>query len=573
MLLKIRILKYFIFFSTILLIHNLAYGQGRLLDKKITLQVSGEEVKMLLNRIEKLYEVNFSYNSDIIPSDSVVTFTAENKSLEKVLELFLGKEYYFKSTARYIIILQKKNQTEINPNKSKYNITGIVLDSRTNNPLPSVTVYDMGSMVSTQSDSSGRFNLTLVPNTHYIAIHCSKLEYSDTVSIINPTLNEPLLLRLMPVEKPLQKLNSVDASEVTFTDSVGIRIIKTIVSKEMLVNSKNVIMYDKRIAQLSLLPKMGTNLRLSGAVVNHFSINLLGGYSNGVAGFEAGSIVNINKNNVVGFQVCCLFNVSGKNVNGFQAAGLSNLSTGNVKGCQISVVSNIGADTVKGVQIAGIINVCNKKLSGLQLSPGFNISRGAETGAQVAGLMNYAANPRFQFGLINIADTSDGIPMGVINIIKHGYYSFSVTVDELQTGYFLFSMGTRRLYSILGISGCTVNDHSSWGINYGLGSHFLYKHRLSFNVEFLSSIINAFGSFDSTTISRLSLSTQLSFRLGKHFYLSAGPSFNTFISDADNFRVNEFISNALPKRNWLYSSINTRYDAWIGGYAGLKYKF
>jgi hypothetical protein len=312
---------------------------------------------------------------------------------------------------------------------------------------------------------------------------------------------------------------------------------------------------------------------MSGAVTNHFSINLLGGYSYGVAGFEAGGIVNINKSNVDGFQVSCLVNLSGKDVNGFQAAGLLNYTTGNVKGCQISVISNFGADTVKGVQVAGLINVCDKKLSGLQLSPVANISRGDETGAQVAGLMNYAPNPRFQFGLVNIADTADGAPFGVINIIRHGYYAISFNVDELQTGYFNFSMGTRKLYSILGVSGSTANDQNSWGFNYGLGSHFMDKRRLGINVELLNSFINAFGAFDSTTISRVSLSTQLSLRLGKHFYLSAGPSVNTFIADADNPQVDEFISTSLPKNNWHYSSANTRYDAWIGVYAGLKLGF
>ena len=551
----------------------LAYGQNRLLDKKITIQVAGEKIEKVLNRIEKLSGVSFSYNSDIIPGDSLVSFSCVNKSIEKTLPIFLGKDFSFKSTGKYIIILQKNNRQEINPTKSKFKVSGIVLDARTNRPLPLVTIYDMGSMGSAQSDSSGSFNLTLIPKTKYLAIRCSKAEYQDTVVIINPALNQPLVFRLLPIEKSLQKLNAHSVSEVYVSDSASIQIIERIVNKELLVNSQNVVMYDKRIAQLSLFPKVGTNLRMSGAVTNHFSINLLGGYSYGVAGFEAGGIVNINKSNVDGFQVSCLVNLSGKDVNGFQAAGLLNYTTGNVNGCQISVISNCGADTVKGVQVAGIVNVCDKKLSGLQLSPGMNISRGKETGAQVAGLMNYAANPRFQFGLVNIADTADGAPLGVINIIRHGYYAISFNVDELQTGYFNFSMGTRKLYSILGVSGSTANDQNSWGFNYGLGSHFMDKRRLGINVELLNSFINAFGSFDSTTISRVSLSTQFSLRMGKHFYLSAGPSVNTFIADADNADVDEFISTSLPKNNWHYSSANTRYDAWIGVYAGLKYRF
>ena len=570
---KIRLLKSLLI---VLIISSAPFrtdGQERLLDKKITLQVSKEKVETVLSHIESLSGVSFSYNSDIIPEDSLVSFSSVSKSIEKTLPIFLGKDFSFKSTGKYIIILQKNNRQELNPTKNKYTISGIVLDARTSRPLPLVTIYDMGSLESVQSDSSGSFKLSVVPKTNYLAIRSSKSEYSDTVSVINPALNESLLIKLFPVEKTLQKLDVIAIHEVPVSNFAGHRMIEKIVDKELLLNSQNVVIYDKRIAQLSLFPKVGTNLRMSGAVTNHFSINLLGGYSNGVAGFEAGGIVNINKNDVDGFQASCLVNLTGRDVNGFQASGVLNLTKGNVNGCQISVISNLGADTVKGVQAAGLVNVCDKKLSGLQLSPGVNISRGDETGAQIAGLVNYAANPRFQLGLVNIADTSDGAPLGIINIIRHGYYAFSLSADELQTGYLLFSMGTRRLYSIVGVSGSTANGQKSWGINYGLGSHFFYNHRLGLNVEFLSSVINAFGSFDSTMISRVSLSTQMSLRIGQNFYLNAGPSINTFIADADNPDVDGFISATLPKNNWHYTSVNTRYDAWFGVSAGLKYRF
>lgn len=570
---KIRLLKSFLFFLIIFSSPFRIDGQNRLLDKKITLEVSGEKVEKVLAHIERLAEVSFSYNSDIIPGDSLVSFTSENKSIEKALTHFLGKNYSFKSTGKYIIILQKNNRQEINPEKNRYNISGIVTDARTSMPLPLTTIYNMSGLESVQSDSSGSFNLPVAPKTSYLAIRSSKSEYSDSVIIINPALNEPLLIKLFPVEKPLQKLNVISISEVPVSDPGSNRIIERIVNRELLVNSQNVVIYDKRIAQLSLIPKVGTNLRMSGAVTNHFSVNFLGGYSYGVAGFEAGGIVNINKGDVNGFQASCLVNLSGRDVNGFQAAGLLNYTKGNLKGVQLSVVSNFGADTVNGVQVAGLINVCDKKLSGLQLSPVANISRGDETGAQIAGLVNYATNPRFQLGLINFADTSVGAPLGIINIIRHGYYALSLSADELQTGYLLFYMGTRRLYSIAGVSGSKANDQNSWGINYGLGSHFLYDRRLGLNVELLSSVINAFGNFDSTTISRVSFKTQLSVRLGKHFYLNAGPTLNTFIADSDNPDVDKYITDVLPSKNWHYSSPNTRYDAWVGVYAGLKYRF
>lgn len=559
-------------FSTLLFFYNNCYTQKSILDQKISIDVSKEKVETVLTRIEKMASVRFSYNSLIINSDSIVSFKTLNKTVKEVLSLCLGKNYYFKSTERHIIILQKSNTHSSNPEKNEYYFSGIVLNSRTNEPIPLATVYDIGSMQSVLSDSNGKFNLKLIPKTNYLAIRCSKSAFKDTVNIVNIKSNEQNVFRLNKIESSIEKLNTLHTRPILQVDSASTTILRTFITNEMLINSKNVIMYDKRIAQLSLLPKLGTNLRMSGTVINHFSVNILGGYSKGVAGFEAGGIININRSDVKGIQICCMINYSGKDVTGFQASGILNRTFGNVNGLQLSVLGNIGADTVNGVQMAGIINSCRKTMHGIQISPCINISQGHETGSQIAGLLNYAPNPRFQFGLINIADTSNGMTIGLINLVKHGYYTISVTTDEIQTGSLLFSMGTHKLYSIVGLSRYSAGNHVCWGADYGIGSHFMHTRRISVITEFRSTVISTYGNIDSTVISRINLSTRLSLRLGKKLYISVGPTLNTFISGTSQ-KVDEYIQQALSEKTKHYTSVNTRYDAWVGGYAGLSYKF
>jgi hypothetical protein len=555
-----------------ILLQNVS-GQERLLDRKISMHLEGQRIEFVLKTIENISGVLFSYNSDILPDNSPVTIHVDEEPIEKVLWGILGKSFHLVSTGSYIIILEKKNQPEVNPEKRRLNISGSVVDARTHRPISTATIYDMSSLVSSQSDSLGRFEMSLTPKTNYIAIRCSKSGYSDTVIMIDQNYGDSIHFRLKPILAQLNGLDNLTAKEIRTENSAGLKVIKTIVAHEMLQNSRNVIIYDKRIAQLSLVPKIGTNLRMSGAVINHFSINLLGGFSKGVSGFEAAGIANINKSDVNGLQLSVMINLSGGNVNGFQASGALNLIDGDMRGVQIAGGANLVKDSVNGVQIAGVINICDEELRGLQLSPLFNISKGGTTGAQVAGLMNMAKQPKFQFGLINYADTSSGVPLGIFNVIKHGYYTVSVSADELQTSYLLFSMGTNKMYSTIGLSASNPATSSAWGFNYGVGTHFFHKKRVGLDIELLSSIINAFGSFDDRTISRLSLTSRLQFRFIKNCYLFAGPSVNLFIADAHSTDVSEYIYNTIPSRNWNYTSDNTRFDAWFGGNIGLKYRF
>jgi hypothetical protein len=555
-----------------ILLQNVS-GQERLPDRKISLHLNEKRIEFVLKAIENISGVLFSYNSDILPDNSPVTIHVDEEPIEKVLSGILGKSFHLVSTGSYIIILEKKNQPEVNPERRRLNISGSVVDARTLMPISAATIYDMGSLVSSQSDSLGRFEMSLTPKTNFIAIRCSKSGYSDSVIMIDQNFGESIHFRVKPLLAHLNGLDNLTAKEIHTENPAGLKVIKTIIAEELLLNSRNVIIYDKRIAQLSFVPKIGTNLRMSGAVINHFSINLLGGFSKGVSGFEAAGIANINKSDVNGVQLSVLINLSGGNVNGFQASGVLNLIDGHVRGCQITVGTNVVKDSFNGVQIAGVANICNEELRGLQLSPLFNISKGGTTGAQVAGLMNMAKQPKFQFGLINYADTSSGVPLGIFNIIKHGYYTLSVSADELQTGYFLFRMGTKKMYSTIGLSASNPANSSAWGFNYGFGTHLFHEKRIGLNIELLSSVISAFGSFDHRTISRLSLTSRLQFRFNNNYYLFAGPSVNLFISDTQSTDVSEFISNTLPARNWNYTSDNTRFDGWIGGNFGLKYRF
>lgn len=177
--------------------------------------------------------------------------------------------------------------------------------------------------------------------------------------------------------------------------------------------------------QISLVPYFGTNGINAAKTINRFSLNILGGYSMGTNGFEAGGFMNTNKvdirgfqaagfvnivgRNVTGFQAAGFVNVVGKNVQGFQSAGFVNVVGGMYKGFQAAGFANVNRHNTQGFQAAGFVNVLGDTTTGATLAGYVNVCKTHSAGAMIAGVINYAhykSNGAQIAGLINHADTS-----------------------------------------------------------------------------------------------------------------------------------------------------------------------
>jgi hypothetical protein len=515
-----------------------SHAQQNLLSRRVTVRLEKVTAETALSQIERASGVHFSYNTDIISSPGKLSLSANNRRLDKVLSELLGSSYYFKSTGSYVIILREAAQIEKKPAIKEILVKGTILEQRSGDRVVNATVYDMAGMESEISDSNGNFILKLEPVTSTIALRCKKAGYSDDIALIRSDRDTNLVFKLKKLSEPISTMVALTPGSIPGSDSLNYVLIGRFVSHDLFINSNNVEIFERRPAQLSIIPSVGTNMKMSGSVVNNFSINLIGGYSRGVAGFEVAGLFNITRNNV----------------KGFQAAGFS----------------NIGADTVKGVQIAGGINYCKKYFNGLQIAGMANIARQSARGVQIAGLFNYAPSPDFQLAALNIADTNTGRPLGVINIIRGGYYAIGFTFDEQRFNALHFSMGTNRLYSIVGMSARRAGDSLSWGIDYGLGKRLFPRSVIGIDMELLSSVININSAFDQTTTTRVSLSAQLSLRLVRGIHITAGPTGNIFIAKSGNSIVSSYIDAVAPANRWHATSLNTRFDAWQAWQAGVK---
>ncbi|WP_207513244.1 STN domain-containing protein [Longitalea luteola] len=590
--------------------HGLAQS---LLDRRISVEATNQRLSDVLKLISSKGNFYFSYNSSIITRDSIISISAYNRPVKQVLDQLCGNRYKWQQSNNYIIlrkapITSPAVVTSKVPSPEKlYTVSGIVLNSETGEKVGNVTIYEKQRLVSTMSDDKGYFKIKLKSRYSTASLTISREMFEDTTVVIQPkydqqvtivmtpvVVSEPVVT-ISPVENELPDTIVIQPPVDTFMTTAAVvkgevnqvertRWGKRLVSAKQKIQSINLEkFFADRPSQISLTPGLSTHGRLSAQVINNFSINVIGGYTAGVAGVELGGAFNINKKDVKYLQAAGLGNITGgsvtgvqlagihnhvlHDVSGLQAAGVSNYVKGNVTGVQLSSIHNhvsgsltglqagnisnflkgklIGVqlsnihnvcyDSVFGMQAANIVNFAHKKVSGVQLAAIANFANREMSGAQF-GILNYAKKLRgFQAGLINISDTSAGYSIGLINIVLKGMHKLALSTNEVLDYNAAFKTGNKNLYSILLVGyknskrAGTTDTSSIISFGYGLGHEFSIGKWFSINPEFTSQYLRVQSWENANVMNKLHL--QFNIKLGKYITLFGGPSFTAYYTE------------------------------------------
>lgn len=362
-------------------------AQTPILERKISVQCQNCAVKKVLEAIEKAANFHFSYNSDLLDGTTPVSVDAKNQSVREVLYTVLGDEISYKEKGNHLILKQAKpiNQT---PSKSKYVVSGYIIDSRTGEKIAHASIYDNSLSYSAVSNEYGYYSMTLPHSPELVGLTYSRKDYLDTLILIRPTDDYRMNINLQknpvnidkPEAKPLQLDNPVE--------EVG--LVKLIVPDNQIAHIENMSTLRQRFAQVSILPMIGTNTVMSGVTENKLSFNLFAGYSGAINGAEIGGFVNIVREDVKGFQAAGFGNITGGKTRGTQFAGFFNNNRGSMYGVQAAGFNNFVMDTIKGAQLAGFNNIIVGRLDGIQAAGFNNIATNNSDGIQLAGFSNVA---------------------------------------------------------------------------------------------------------------------------------------------------------------------------------------
>lgn len=488
-------------------------------------------IQEIMDEIMQKENIFFSYNSNLLNTDSLVRVPKFQGMISEYLEKLIGNRFFLKESGKHIIITYGPRRMGVDVdwiNKPKNGmIIGVIRDVRTNTLLPNASVYEkMTYQSATLSNKDGYFELNIKYPEQIISITLSKENYRDTTITL-----------ILPIEISRSKKNSHTGYYDRYNDdgSVYESYFGSMFSnsKQRLQSNNLGGFFAYSPFQVSLTPGLSTHGFINSQIVNNFSLNVIGGSTAGVEGYEMAGIFNLNQYNMDGIQIAGVINMVGGSVKGFQMAGLGNLVSRNVSGFQIAGAWN-KADNVKGMQLTGVLNIA-KKVKGVQLA-----------------------------GLLNIADSSD-YPIAVLNIIKNGKKEISVQVDESQFLGVGFRTGGRILYSNLGFGMLLNNENSNnkYGYEFGLGGFIIQKQKFSLAAEInqRNYLDNNFKSIDASKSYIRIIPTYII--KGKYQFFIA-PTFN--YTEAEN--------PEMTKKTWNLWKASNHSNSFHGGFsAGFTYRF
>src|SRR5690606_28253556 len=146
-------------------------------------------------------------------------------------------------------------------------VSGYVVDESTGERLRDVSIYDPVTLSSAVTDSYGYFEIKIDRPPSEIILSVNREHYVDTVLAVQ---NEGRLLNI-PIRVNKEKL-------AVLADSVNQKLKRFWQKSETWFNNININLRNiddslYRSFQLSLVPFVGTNHKMSGHVANDYSLN------------------------------------------------------------------------------------------------------------------------------------------------------------------------------------------------------------------------------------------------------------------------------------------------------------
>ena len=358
------------------------------LKKNISIQLEDTRLRDALPKIAEEGEFQFSYNSMIIPGDSIISLDVANREVDDVLEDLLGRNLKWKVLGNHVIILPGDN-TKLSKSERQieYTLTGYIYDAVTGEIISSASIYDVDERLVSATNQEDFYSINLPSSQQERLISYSKRGYNDTLIVIRPSEAQTFNISLRPLPAQPGELTLEALPPSNLHDRT---LVAALVPARAITASENIPVIEERFAQVSFLPFVGSNHVASGLITNRVSVNLLAGYSEGTRGLELGGMLNIDRNNMDGVQLGGFGNIVGNKTTGLQVGGFFNINGGSLHGWQMAGFSNVVMDTIKGVQLAGFANTLRGPMYGPQISGFANFTSQNVDGLQISGFSNIA---------------------------------------------------------------------------------------------------------------------------------------------------------------------------------------
>lgn len=599
-------------------IASFAQAEVPILERKISITLTDESITTALQRIGQLGGFSFSYNATIISDQEKITLTVSNKSAREVLnEIFKGTMNY-KDKGKHLILTRVP---VVAAKETLVTISGYVEDETTGEKVSDASIYDKSTLSSAVTDQYGFYKIKLDSKNPVASLRVSKKNYLDTTVAITAASNQILTITIRPVKKD-SVIIEASIQQPDTTKQEASTLLEKEFPYETEANIQNISDTLYNDIQVSLIPFVSTNGKLSGNVINDYSLNIFGGISLGTRQMEIGFFTNIDRGDVSWLQVAGFGNLVGGDVYGIQAAGFFNVNRGETKAVQVAGFANTNLSEVRGVQLAGFANTNLLSMNGVQVAGFNNFSRGTSVGVQVSGFsnihlgrykgsqiagfanmnkggiqgtqiagfanfaadkitgsqissfLNFGRNVRgTQIGLFNYADSLGGVPVGLVSFVKRGYHKIEVSADEVFYTNIAFRTGVRKFYNILFASmkpDYLNKEYNVWSFGYGLGTARKITRWLHFNLDATSQHVSKGSLTDALSLLN-KVHAGLDIHFTKNFSLYAGATLNGYFTRTTFTDYPELFTDYQPSVFYDHTDRNNvNLKMWTGWKVGLR---
>ena len=211
--------------------------------------------------------------------------------------------------------------------------------------------------------------------------------------------------------------------------------------------------------------------------------------------------------------------------------------------------------------MAGGLNIVEKEVKGVQIAGIGNLSKGSSRGLQMAGLFNYSKHfTGVQIGAVNIADSSSGVSIGLLNFIGNGYKKVSISSNEVTTFNIEYKSGNANLYTILKTGATIFPNEKVFTLGIGFGHDFVFSERTAISTELLSQNVYLGNWKELSNLYQTKF--KFNYRLSPRFELFAGPTLNLFVND--QVVPVEGYKRQLPFNSYQGKQFSSSVNGWIG---------
>ncbi len=159
------------FLQSVLLLSLIPWGwasDGRaqdLLQRRVSLQASDQQIERVLDQLEKAAEVRFMYSREVVRSQRRVSLAARDETLAQVLDKLLAPLNLAYEVVGQQIVVKRGLAPPISPDPTlsaptDFSVSGRVTDE-VGDGLPGVSILLKGTTRGTTTDVDGKFKLSV----------------------------------------------------------------------------------------------------------------------------------------------------------------------------------------------------------------------------------------------------------------------------------------------------------------------------------------------------------------------------------------------------------------------------